>query len=160
MGRYVTFPSISIKKSSWPIFFFLQKYGSTPLHNNCLFILLGCFDRSFLWFICMKLCFLFGVDGNKACHRPFWFSFSHLLSTSITQKRGKAIWMVSPSGLCDNSNWIIYFFLLVLRYILLLQLSSIVLHFVTISTWCPTEQIQILLETLILQQVVAVFDFH
>ena len=45
-----------------------------------------------------------------------------------------AIWMVSPSGLCDNSNWIIYFFLLVLRYILLPQLSSIVLHFVTIST--------------------------
>ena len=36
-------------------------------------------------------------------------------------KRAKiAIWMVSPNGLCDNPYWIIYFFLLVLRYILLL----------------------------------------
>lgn len=62
----------------------------------------GCFDRSFLWFMRMKLCFLLGMDDHRLVIDLFDFQFSHLLSTSITPKKGKkiAIWMVSPNGLC------------------------------------------------------------
>ena len=58
------------------------------------YIDVGSLDGSFLWFMCMKLCFLLGMDYHRLVIDLFDFQFSHLLSTSITQKRVKKL----PSG--------------------------------------------------------------
>lgn len=60
------------------------------------------------------------ISGRKNISTFLIFNFLTLFLHPLPKKGEKAIWMVGPSGLCDNSNWIIYFFLLVLKYILLL----------------------------------------
>ena len=62
----------------------------------------GSFDGRFLWFMCMKLCFLLGMDHHRLVIDLFDFQFSHLSFYIHYPKKGKkiAIRMVSPNGLC------------------------------------------------------------
>ena len=66
---------------------FLTDNGGEPSALSFPFIIcidVGCLDGSFLWFMCMKLCFLLGMDHHRLVIDLFDFQSSHLLSTSIT----------------------------------------------------------------------------
>lgn len=53
----------------------------------------GSLDGSFLWFMCMKLCFLLGMDHHRLVIDLFDFQFSHLLSNA---NKKAAMKMYSP----------------------------------------------------------------
>ena len=46
-------------------------------------------DASFAAVLAVSFCFLLGMDHHRLVIDLFYFQFSHLLSTSITQKRVK-----------------------------------------------------------------------